>query len=130
MPDQGNLSKNSKAMFKAMSLALQPTTKAITAQTAILDKIALTSQKQTQEEAFKDNKARKVEQENEKKQTGFLKGMFEKGKKDKGLLAFLGKHWGKILIGIGLLLIERQELSQVVISPSLFFNSSLNDTPH
>ena len=92
MPDQGNLSKNSKAMFKAMSLALQPTTKAITAQTAILDKIALTSQKQTQEEAFKDNKARKVEQENEKKQTGFLKGMFEKGKKDKGLLAFLGKN--------------------------------------
>ena len=110
MPSQENLSKNSKAMFKAMALALQPTTKALSTQTAILNRIALTSEKQTAEEAFKDNKARKVGQENEKKQTGFLKGIFEKGKKNTGILGFLGKHWGKILIGLTLLLTPMSKL--------------------
>ena len=96
--------KSGSSLFKSMSAALQPTNKALSAQSAILNRIALTSEKQTAEDAFKATKARKVEAENDKKQTGFLKGIFEKNKKSSGILGFLSKHWGKILIGLTLLL--------------------------
>tara|TARA_B100000029_G_scaffold459365_1_gene489421 strand:+ start:1242 stop:3257 length:2016 start_codon:yes stop_codon:yes gene_type:complete len=110
MPQEKDLSKNSKAMFKAMSLALQPTQKSLDKQKVLLTHIARNSYaaKKNAEERLEEGKAEKVTADNEKKQTSFLEGIFGEAKKDKkerkGIFGFLMDNWKLIAVGIGLLL--------------------------
>ena len=87
------------SMFKAMKKALQPTE-------SLLAAIVSTNQISA-EQRIEATRAEKEKKKEEKKQTGFLEGLFQQGKKTKeqgGFWNFLKNNWGKILIALGLLM--------------------------
>lgn len=89
----------SSSMFKAMKKALQPTENLLTT--------LVTVNQTSAEQRMETTRTEKEKKEEEKKQTGFLAGLFQQGKKTKeqgGFWGFLKNNWGKIALGIGLLL--------------------------
>lgn len=94
------------SMFKAMQMALKPSEKLLEKQKVLLTHLTRNSYK-TAEEKLESRKAEKLKNEEEKKQTGFLAqllGQSDKKGKSGGIWGFLKDNWGKIAIGIGLLL--------------------------
>lgn len=94
------------SMLKAMQMALKPSEKLLEKQKVLLTHLTRNSYK-TAEDKLESRKAEKLKNEEEKKQTGFLAGLFGKSdKKEKsgGIWGFLKNNWGKIAILIGLLL--------------------------
>ena len=92
------------ALLNAMTKALAPTNHILKRQTGLLISLAK-SNKVSAENAMEAKKMAKKDVKNEEKQTSLLKKLASKGfgKGKGGLGSFLGDHWGKLLLGGGLL---------------------------
>jgi hypothetical protein len=92
---------------------------------------AATNAKEGAEQIFEENLALKKAAEENKKQTGFLAGLFKKSeeKKDEGgFFGFIKKHWGKLLIALALLLTPLKDLGKAFLSIKDYFaNNSWGD---
>ena len=95
-----------KGIFAAMTNALKPVT-------AKLDVIAKNTHAMTPEAMMEQKKRDEKNQDEEEKQTGTLKRLsdFMKKRAEKSsVLKFLKDNWGKLVLGLGLLLIPIKEL--------------------
>lgn len=96
MPQEKDLSKNSKSMFKAMSLALQPTQKSLDKQKVLLTHIARNSYKSAEENL----ETKKTEEEKQSWLKKLVSSDKEKKKESKGFFGFIKKHWLKLAVAV------------------------------
>ncbi|SVD45910.1 uncharacterized protein METZ01_LOCUS398764, partial [marine metagenome] len=80
--------------------------------------------KDSAEQIFEENIADKANAEEQKKQTGFLAGLFKKSeeKKDEnGFFGFVKKHWLAITVALGLLLTPIKNLGKAFLAIKDYF---------